>query len=71
MVIRKWALVKQRKLLKINNKILSNLFDKEYGLKLHWENLTLQLWLKGLKTLQLKCLKKNENKITSITHSIV
>ena len=30
----KWELIKQSKLLKINNKILSNLFNEKYGLKL-------------------------------------
>ena len=35
-----------------------------------WENLTTQQRMKGLKTLQFKCLKNNENKITSITHPL-
>ena len=34
LVIRKWELIKQSKLLKIKNKILSNLFNEKYELKL-------------------------------------
>ena len=34
--MRKWELIKQNKLLKIKSKILSNLFNEKYGLKL-WE----------------------------------
>ena len=34
LVIRKWELVKQSKLLKIKSKILSNLFNEKYELKL-------------------------------------
>ena len=34
--MRKWELVKQSTLTEIKNEILSNLFNKEYGLKL-WE----------------------------------
>ena len=34
LVMSKWELIKQSKLLKINNKILSNLFNEEYGLML-------------------------------------
>ena len=32
--MRKWELIKQGKLLKIKSKILSNLFNENYGLKL-------------------------------------
>ena len=32
--MRKWELIKQSKLLKIKGKILSNLFNEKYGLKL-------------------------------------
>ena len=34
LVKRKWEVIKQSKLLKIKNKILSNLFNGKYGLKL-------------------------------------
>ena len=34
LVIRKWELIKQNKLLKIKNKILSNLFNEKYELNL-------------------------------------
>ena len=34
LVIRKWELIKQSKLLKIKSKILSNFFNEKYGLKL-------------------------------------
>ena len=34
LVIRKWDLIKQSKLLKIKSKVLANLFNDKYGLKL-------------------------------------
>ena len=41
LVMRKCGLIKQSKLLKMKSKLLSNLFNEKYGLKL--ENLTIQL----------------------------
>ena len=39
--MRKWKLIKQSKLLKIKSKILSNLFNEKYGLKLgEFNNIT-------------------------------
>ena len=38
--MRNWELIKQSKLLKIKNKILSNLFNEKYGLKLGESNNT-------------------------------
>ena len=32
--MRKWELIKQSKLLKVNSEILSNLFNEKYGLQL-------------------------------------
>ena len=44
--MRKWELLKQNKLLKINNTILSTLFNEKHELKLR--EFTIQLGLKGL-----------------------
>ena len=49
----KWELIKQSKLLKIKKKILSNLFNEKYGLKLGEFNKTTGTervklnWMKG------------------------
>ena len=51
--MRKWELIKQSKPLKIlKSKILSNLFNEKYGLKLGEFNNTVQLRLKELTSKQ-------------------
>ena len=47
LVMKKWELIKESKLLKIKSKILSNLFNKKYGLNLgDFNNTTGTEWVK-------------------------
>ena len=49
LVVRKWELIKQSKLLKTNSKILSDLFNEKYGLKLgEFNNTTGRERVKGM-----------------------